>query len=282
MNFINYNGKLLPEDTPIINGNNRGLRFGDGLFETLKYRNGNFVLLDEHLSRLWQGLKLLQFQIPKLFTLDQLEQQLHSLIDKNKCQHARIRITVFRGNGGLYDAENHHPNYLLQCWPLNNQTGQWNENGLHCCLYESIQKTTDAISNCKHNNFLPYVQGALHAQQQQCNDALIFNIHHRICDSTIANIFWIKDGQVFTPPLSEGCIAGILRAELIHTLKGTAHEVRESTLSKEILLEADEVFLTNSIHEMRWVSRIDDSNYSCVQSMQIRMLLRQTNPSVFC
>jgi branched-chain amino acid aminotransferase len=282
MNVINYNGKLLPENATLLNADNRGLRFGDGLFETLKYKNGQFILLDEHLARLWNGMNRLKLQIPKLFTPDYIEQQLNLLIEKNKYQHARLRIMVFRGNGGLYDAENHKPQFIMQCWPLQENTGSWNINGLHCCLYEEIAKTTDVISNCKHNNFLPYVMGALHAQSQQCNDALILNIHQRICDSTIANIFWIKDDMIFTPPLNEGCIAGIIRSQIINTLKNSPWQVNECPLTKELLFDADEVFLTNSIHNMRWVSQIEEKSYTHLATLQIYQYLRQTNPLVFC
>ena len=135
MTYFNFNGKLLAEHTPIIGADNRGLRYGDGLFETILFKNESFVLLDEHLARLWNGMKLLQFELPRLFTPDLLEAEMHHLVKKNKHPHARIRLTILRGDGGLYDAQNHAPQYIIQSWSLPQSSGSINENGListHC------------------------------------------------------------------------------------------------------------------------------------------------------
>jgi branched-chain amino acid aminotransferase len=68
MNFINYNGKILDENEPIVAAQNRGLRYGDGIFETMKLKNGRLILSDEHFARLWKGMQMLQFDIPKLLS----------------------------------------------------------------------------------------------------------------------------------------------------------------------------------------------------------------------
>ena len=83
MNYINFNGTFLPEGSPIAGADNRGLRYGDGLFETMKYKNGGIVLSDEHLERLWNGLGRLQFDLPKLFTKDYLMNEVLQLVEKN-------------------------------------------------------------------------------------------------------------------------------------------------------------------------------------------------------
>jgi len=282
MAYIIFNGKILANNTPIIEAGNRGLRYGDGLFETLKYKNGNLILIDEHLSRLWSGMKLLQFELPKLFTPDTLEEQILQLIHKNKHNNARVRITVVRNKGGLHDPESHTPLYLIETWPLTELNGNLNENGLECCIYKDALKPADAFSNCKHNNFLPYLMGALHAKKEKCNDAVILNQHHRICDSTIANIFLIKDNIIYTPSLAEGCIAGIMRSFIITALRRINVQVIEKEITIEELLHADEVFLTNSIYNLRWVKGIDNSVYSNEKTRDIYRLLLQTNSDVFC
>jgi len=282
MAFINFNGKILENHTPVIEAGNRGLRYGDGLFETMKFKNGNLILVDEHLSRLWSGMKLLQFELPKLFTPDKIEEQILQLIQKNKLQSARIRLTIIRDNGGLHDPESHTPHYLIETWSLPESNGALNENGLDCCLYHDALKTADMFSNSKHNNFLPYFMGALHAKKEKCNDAIILNQYHRICDSTIANVFLIKDDVVYTPSLTEGCIAGVMRSFVITAFKKNNTSIVEKEISIEDLLHADEVFLTNSIYNMRWVKGIESSNYSNSKTREIYQHLFQTNGDVFC
>lgn len=282
MAFINYNGKFIDDSNPVIQANNRGFRFGDGVFETMKFKKGKIIFLDEHLSRLWQGLKRFQFDLPKLFTPDYLESQILGLVQKNKHSVARIRLTVFRGNGGLYDPENLNPNFIIESWNLPETNGDLNENGLQCILFKDALKSIDAFSNLKHNNYLPYLMGALHAKKSKCNDAIIFNSNLNICDSTIANVFLIKENIIYTPALSEGCIAGVMREFVINELRKNNFNVLEQTITETDLANADEVFLTNSIYNMRWVSAIDNFNYQNKKTREIYHLLKQTNPQEFC
>jgi branched-chain amino acid aminotransferase len=282
MAFINYNGKFIDGSNPIIQANNRGFRFGDGIFETMKLKKGKIIFLDEHLSRLWQGLKRFQFDLPKLFTPDYLESQILALVQKNKHSAARIRLTVFRGNGGLYDPENLYPNFIIESWDLPETNGDLNENGLQCILFKDALKSIDLYSNLKHNNYLPYLMGAIQAKKMKCNDAIIFNSNFNICDSTIANVFLIKENIIYTPALSEGCIAGVMREFIINELQKNNFNVVEQTISETELANADEVFLTNSIYNMRWVSAIDSFNYQHKMTREIYHLLKQTNPQEFC
>lgn len=282
MPHIIYNGKLLDEATPLAGADNRGLRFGDGLFETLKFAGGKLVLADEHLPRLWKGLNELHFQLPALLTPEKIEDDTLKLLAKNKKHYARVRWTFFRGDGGLYDPVNMHPNYIIQTWDIPNPASSLNSNGIRLCIYPEAKKACDRFSNLKHNNFLPYVMGALYARQHHCNDALILNQHDRICDSTIANLFLITRHALITPALTEGCVAGIMRQFVIKACRKLGMEVMETMVSREMLEEADEVFLTNSIFNMRWVSHIDEKNYGSRATRDIYSQIQQTNPDVFC
>lgn len=277
MNYFNYNGKMFKEGSPIIGADNRGLRYGDGLFETMKMKNGQLIFEDEHFARLWKGMKVLQFDIPKHFTVDSLRQEIIDLAKKNGHEPAaRIRLNIVRGDGGLYDAKNHVPNYIIQTWTLPDGNGQWNGNGLVLGIYEGVKKSCDILSNIKHNNYLPYVMAALHAKREKWNDAILLNSNGRVCDTTIANVFTVKDDVIYTPTLSEGCVAGIMRKMLIKKIADSAWQLVEKDLTIDDLLNANEVFLTNSIYNLRWVQRIGDSVYQPTISKQIYTELIQT------
>ena len=282
MRSFNFNGKYYPENTPILGPDSRALRYGDGLFETIKYKNGEFILLQYHLERLWEGMELMQFDKPKLFTKQFLRDQLSDLVRKNKDSAARVRLTVCRANGGLYDAEHHHPQFIIQSMPLNTETDILNNNGLQLCIYRDALKCCDRFSHIKHNNYLPYLMGALHAKANKCNDALIINHHLRVCDSTIANLFIIKNRLVITPSLSEGPVAGTMRKFLLKQLPGLGFDVQETAITEEMLLDADEVFLSNSIYNIRWVGGIGESTYGNTLTRAIFDNLSQTNRDSFC
>ncbi len=282
MIFYNYNGKIFSENENIIGPTNRGLRYGDGIFETIKFKNATIILADDHFKRLWQGMKALQFSIPVHLTVEKLTAEINALIKKNKLKEARIRITVIRSDGGIYDPKNDTPNYIIEAIKLSEDNGLLNINGLQICIYEVALKSIDLFSNLKNNNYLPYFMGAKFAKQQQCNDALILNSKGNICDSTIANIFFIKDKIIYTTALSEGCVAGVMRNWLINTLRILNYKVEEIIVTKNILCEADEVFLSNSIYNIKWVGSLGDKNYTNIEIQKINELLQRKYKAIFC
>ncbi len=260
--FFNYNGKLFADSTPVIDPDNRGLRYGDGLFETMKMVNGKILFVEEHFERLFNGLAVLKFDIPAHFTARKLREETVHLTQKNShTTFGRIRLTVIRGKGGIFDAENHHPNYIIQTWLLGDNTGELNNNGLVLDIYDEVKKHADTISNIKHNNYLPSVLAALSAQRNKSNDAVILNHYGRVCETSIANIFVIKNEIVSTPELSEGCVAGVYRQFLLSSFKNTPFAVVEKKISVDELLAADEVFLTNTISNVRWVKQIGNQTF---------------------
>jgi branched-chain amino acid aminotransferase len=262
-NFFNYNGKVYKNGDLIISADNRGLRYGDGLFETLKFQHEKLIFADAHFQRLWKGMEVLQFEIPKNFTHGFLQEEIYSLLKKNKIENsARVRLNIFRSSGGLYDPKDHLPNYIIEAMPLSEDVGKWNSNGLILGVYDEVKKSCDMLSNLKHNNYLPSVMAALQAKKEKWNDAIILNTYNRICESTIANIFIIKDEVVYTPALGEGCVAGIIRDFIINNISSLGFKSIEKEITIDELMNADEVFLTNSIYTMRWVQQIDDKKYT--------------------
>ncbi|HSN62210.1 MAG TPA: aminotransferase class IV, partial [Ferruginibacter sp.] len=127
-----------------------------------------------------------------------------------------------------------------------------------------------------------YLMGALFAKSTRCNDAVILNNHLRICDSTIANIFIIKNGIILTPSLNEGCVAGVMRKLLLMEIPSLGFEINETNITEEMLLDADEVFLSNSIYNIRWVAGIHNKEYKNTITRNIFERLSQTNKEIFC
>ena len=212
-----------------------------------------------------------------------LEEQIIGLLEKNKHQDfSRIRFSLFRTNGGLYDAEHHRPNWLIETFPLSEVYNEWNVNGWHLCVSDACRKSADAFSRYKHNNFLPYIIGALEAQKQKCKDAVILNASGNVCDTTVANIFIIKNERIYTPPISDGCVAGIQRAQLLKLLPGMGYSVEEKTLNVSDLIDADEIFVSNSLFVIRWVGQFENNSYGNKLTQKIYQDLRQTSPFLFC
>lgn len=274
--FFIYNNKFYPANTPVITPGNRSLRYGDGLFETIKMLNGKIINKDFHFERLFNGLALLQFDIPKNFHTDFLLEKIIELVKKNNhVASARVRVMIFRGNGGIFDPENLRPNYIIESWPLSNEM-TLNENGLVVDVFPGAKKSCDSFSNLKSNNYLPYVMAGLYAKKNKLNDCIVLNSFDRVCDSAIANIFVIKKDKIFTPPLSEGCVAGVMRRWLLEKSGLKKYKILQKNLSINDIESADEFFLTNSIYNLRWVKTFKGKEFGNKISREIYKHILQT------
>ena len=211
----------------------------------------------------------MRFEIPGLFTKEKLSQEVLHLCKKNNAEElARVRLSVFRGNGGLYDGDK-VLQYVIESWPLNESVNKLNENGLVIDIYPDVEKSCDKFSNIKSANFLPYSMAAQYAKENKWNDCLVLNNSGGVADSTIANLFIIKEGVIVTPGLEEGCIDGVMRRHLLTQLQSAGIETTEATVTVSDIRNADEVFLTNAINGIRWVRLFRDKIYTNVRTLEI-------------
>lgn len=276
--YISFNGKITPADQPVLLASNRGYRYGDGLFETMKLDQGKILLEELHFQRLLNGLELLKFDLPKLFSTSKLAETIKQLAEKNQVlELGRVRLSLFRGNGGLYDADR-TVQYLIECWPLPDSFSRLNENGLEIGIYPDARKQVDLFSGLKSANFLPYTMASLYAKENKLNDCLLLNQDGHIADSTIANLFIVKDGQFLTPGPEHGAVEGVMRKYLVREMLAAGYKVAEAPVSVSAMEAADEVFLTNAIHGIKWVRRFGDCMYSNRYSSEIYSRIIQTIP----
>jgi branched-subunit amino acid aminotransferase/4-amino-4-deoxychorismate lyase len=259
---IVFNGDYLDAGTAVASSESRGLRYGDGCFETMKMVNGKIVLKELHFERLFSSLDRLGFELPKAFNASTLEEAVTSLAKKNGDEgYARTRLMVFRGGGGLYDPANHRPNYVIETAGLEKSAGRFNENGLLADIYKEARKPADHFSHIKANSFLPYVVAANWAKKKKLDDAILLNAFDRVADTTIANVFIVYNGVIKTPALTEGCIAGVMRKHLLHCCREEGFPVQEAEITVDELQNATEIFLTNAIRGIRWVKQAGEGEY---------------------
>jgi branched-chain amino acid aminotransferase len=217
--------------------------YGDLLFETMKMEHGQIAHFDRHMKRLANGMQLLHMHAP-----DADAQVMHLL--KNAIEQknsARVRLIVQRSGSGFYLPDSHEVSWHAEFFPLPAAKPQ----PLTVCVYTDNYKACTPLSNLKSGNALVYVLAAIHAQQMACDDALVLNEYGRVCEATASNIF-IREGNTWiTPPLSEGCVAGIMREVVL-----SETDALQQPLSIGRLRSADEVMLTNAIHGKLRVAKI--------------------------
>ncbi len=260
--WINYNGEYYRAGSPVLTVSNRGLRYGDGIFETLLVQNGRIRLWDLHFDRLLGGMRVLRLEAPSSFDSSGLAQQIGHLCERNGHSGlARVRLMVFRGEGTLFDGARDASNFVIESASLSPAQVAFHDPGLRVGLYTEGAKACDRLSNLKSNNFLVYAQAARYARDLGWDDCLVLNAHGRVADSCIANIFYIRGRVIHTPPLEEGCVAGVMRRFLLERMPGWGFAIRESPVSVEDLAGTEEIFLTNAVRSIRWVGEFGSRTY---------------------
>lgn len=261
MEFVCFNRNFLPANGPLFTAQNRSFRYGDGLFETMKVYQSKILLEQFHYDRLILGLKMLQ--IENSLAVSELSQLISELCERNKCvDSARVRLAVYRNHENKAE-------FVIEAWPLSKEVNQWDKNGLTIDLYPHARKNPDAFSNLKTANFLPYILAEIFAKERGIDDVIVLNALNFIADSSKANVFLIKNKEIITPALHQGCVAGVMRRFLFDELKKNGYRIRQNEISEEDLLNADEIFLTNSIYDIRWVQKFRDKMYSSEQAFTI-------------
>ncbi len=257
--YINFNGNFLDSTSPSVPAANRSLRYGDGLFETMRWENDRIRLEAYHFERLFHGLKVLQFVLPAHFTADFLGEQIRELCEENNhLTPTRIRLNVYREESPGYLPLKNRPGFIIESLEIPKP----DRHPVSLMIYSEEKKSTGILSNLKTNNYLLFIMAAAHAKKNGFTDALILNTRDQICEATSSNIFFIKGRVVHTPPLTDGCIAGVMRREVLSMLPQHGFSINESSLEPEVISEMDEGFLTNAIQGIRPISRIGTNSYS--------------------
>lgn len=250
-----YNGAFYPSGEPLLTVDNRSYKWGDGFFETIKVLKGEVLLSGLHFERVMVSMKLLGIN-SEGYEESIIIQNILQLCHLNQCLSlARIRLSFFR-------TENNKAGYCIEAMPLTADYLEWNEPGLKIGLYPFARKAVDAFSNIKTASFLPYVLASLYASEHGFDDALILNAHLAVADSSRANLFIVNKGELFTPSLQEGCINGVMRRYLLEESKKRGITIFQKKITEKDLLDADELFLTNAIQGIRWVSSFKEKKYT--------------------
>ncbi|MFC5283318.1 aminotransferase class IV [Pedobacter alpinus] len=261
-NFINYNGEILDEDEKLFTITNRGYKYGDGLFETMRVSNGKLNFADLHADRLQKGMKILKLEGYSNFDTYFLKDKADELCKRNKItKNAKLRLTVFRDAAGLYTPTENKSAYTLEITPLDSPFYQINPKGLIMDVYDEIHKPINKLSNLKTCNALPYVMAGIYKKQMRLDEAFILNQNGFLCETISANVFLVYKGQIYTPALSEGCIGGVMRQVVMQLTKEHDLNMIEAQINPEILDEVEEVFITNASKGIQWVMGFNRKRY---------------------
>ncbi|MFN8143136.1 MAG: aminotransferase class IV [Bacteroidia bacterium] len=268
--YINFNGNIVDSSQAIFTSANRAFRYGDAVFETIRLMNGEILFFEQHLERLKRSMALLGMHPHDDLTFHNLYLSIRHLDQVNQLKgHGRIRLEVFRNDGGLYTPQSNNVSYIIEVTPLTTRHYKLNETGLKIELYTDIKKPVSELSNLKSSNALYYVMAGLHKRKHNYGDCLVLNTDDRIAEAISSNIFLLKGKELITPSLSEACVAGVMRESIIRLMEEKGNPVLQTGIEVEDMFKADEIFLTDVIHGIRWVSAFRHKRFFNAFSRQL-------------
>ena len=222
----------------------RGLQYGDGLFETLAFRQGQLEWLEPHLVRLMTGCERLRLNFSEL---NQLKLELVTLCAQTG-EDSVIKIMLTRGSGGRgYKAPlDVEPTRIISSHPMPSHPDSCQQ-GVTIRLCQQRLGLNPSLAGIKHLNRLEQVLARSEWDDDNIKEGLMMDINNQLVEGTMSNLFLVKGGELLTPKLDGAGIAGIMRAEIIHLARSGGIACHETRLTLDDLHAADEVFLTNSI-----------------------------------
>jgi len=260
--MINYNGQLFSSET-VLSNPNRGFLYGDAVFETVKIVNNKILFLEDHYFRLMSSMRIVRMEIPMNFTMEYFEEQILMLANTlNFSQSARARITVFREDGGNYLPETNTVSYLISASKLQSEHYSIVNNQYEVDLYKDYYVAKHLLSSIKTTNKIINITASIFAKENGLDNCLLINENKNIIEALQGNLFMLVDNKLITPPVSEGCLNGIMRKQIISIVKKMPNLiVAEEPISPFELQKANELFITNVIKGIQPITRYRKTEY---------------------
>jgi branched-chain amino acid aminotransferase len=258
--MINFNSELLFKEDVQLSTDNRGFKYGDGIFETIKVLNNKVIFWEDHYFRLMASMRMLRMKIPMEFTLEFLEQEIfRTIASLDSSLSYRVRLNVFRKDGGLYKPTTNEINYLIEGAVGQYQTKEVYEIG----VFKDFYNYSGLLSTIKTNNRMLNTLASIYASENELDNCVLINERKGVVEVANGNIFIVKGDVVKTPALTEGCIKGIVRNKVIEILtKNKDFTIEETAISPFEIQKADEVFITNAIMGIQVVTKYKKKSFS--------------------
>ena len=254
--IVFLNGKFLEEAKAFVPLNDRGLLYGDGLFETTRVLNGRPFRLAQHLERFQRGADFLKIKLP--FSAKEIQALALQVIEKNKLPQSVLRIMLTRGAGerGYTPAAAEKPTFAITLHPLpvgsEDETLQWSmvTSPFHI-------PASDPISGFKTANKLMNVLALADARERGADEALLLNTNGEVAATAGGNIFWVFQNRICTVPSGRGVLPGITRAVVLEICQSLGLETNKRVVKPQQLQRSEGIFITQSVYGIVPIAAFD-------------------------
>lgn len=255
---IYIDGKYCDEKNAKISVFDHGLLYGDGIFEGIRAYNGRVFKLKEHIDRLFCSAKAILLSIP--ISHDEMMQAVVATCRKNRIRDGYVRLLVTRGVGtlGLNPKRCKDPSVIIIADKIQLYPPALYEKGMQIVTVPTVRNLHSALNPAiKSLNYLNNILAKIEANNSGCEEAIMLNAEGFVSECTGDNLFMVRAGQLFTPPLSAGALYGITRGVVMEMAREEGLTVSEPNLTRYDLFNADECFLTGTGAELIPVVSID-------------------------
>lgn len=261
--MINFNGTIVSHDTNILT-QNRAFLYGDAVFETVKIVDSKILFLEDHYFRLMSSMRIIRMEIPMDFTMEYFEEQILRLAKSEKLDNSsRARITVFRNDGGYYLPQTNTVSFLISAESLDNTLYLINQQEYVVDLYTDFYVAKQLLSSIKTTNKIINIMASIFANENGLDNCLLLNDSKNVVEALQGNIFMLKGNILITPPVSEGCLNGVMRKQILALARKMENlEVVEEVISPFDLQKSDELFITNVIKGIQPITKYRKKEFS--------------------
>ena len=276
--LVSYNGEIIEDYELEMHADNRAFKFGDSVFETMKYSNGKINLWEDHYFRLMSAMRIVRMEIPMNFSPEFIEAKIEELIQAkhSEKQTNRIRLSIVRQDGGLYTPTSNDIDYLIETTVIEDVEYELNDTGLKMDVFKDHFKPKGLLSNIKSTNCLIYTVAGIFARENELDDVILINEDKHVVESVSSNMFLIKGDKLITPTIESGCLRGVIRKNILKIASKAGLEVEERDFSPFEIQRADEMFLTNAIKGIQWVASFKKKSFTNDKAKALLVELNKT------
>ena len=279
--MINFNGLIVSNDTNILT-RNRAFLYGDAVFETVKIMDSKVLFLEDHYFRLMSSMRVIRMEIPMNFTMEYLEEQILTLAkSKNLAISSRARITVYRNDGGYYLPQDNTVSFLISVESLYTAFYSIDKKDYVVDLYTDFYISKQLLSSIKTTNKIINITASIFANENGLDNCLLLNDSKSVIEALQGNLFMLKGNVLITPPVSEGCLNGVMRKQILALARKIVDlEVVEEVISPFDLQKADELFITNVIKGIQPITKYRKKEFTTDLASKLVRNLNDTLGSV--
>ena len=279
--MINFNGLIVSNDTNILT-RNRAFLYGDAVFETVKIMDSKVLFLEDHYFRLMSSMRVIRMEIPMNFTMEYLEEQILTLAkSKNLAISSRARITVYRNDGGYYLPKDNTVSFLISVESLDTAFYSIDKKDYVVDLYTDFYISKQLLSSIKTTNKIINITASIFANENGLDNCLLLNDSKSVIEALQGNLFMLKGNTLITPPVSEGCLNGVMRKQILTLARKIKNlEVVEEVISPFDLQKADELFITNVIKGIQPITKYRKKEFTTDLASKLVRNLNDTLGSV--